>query len=270
MLNIRPLTADEIPLLRGFPPLDWKVDLPATFHAHFGQPYFHALAAEWDDALVGCANALFHADAGWLGNIIVLPDWRGHGIGTALTQGLISILQHNGVQHQILVATSMGEPVYRKLGFEHVCDYIFFERQPGAPVLARHARVRPFEPADEHAVRTIDETATAEKRLPFLRRFLDEAWVHVSPAGSVDGFFLPRLGTGLVIAAGDEAGLALMQHKLSQGAAACVVPEGNPAAAAYLLSQGFIEVSRAPRMALGGDVDWQPRMVYCRGSGYCG
>jgi GNAT superfamily N-acetyltransferase len=270
MLEILPLAADEIPLLKDFPPPDWKVDLPAVFRTHFGQPYFHPLAAKWDRALIGCANALVHADAGWLGNIIVLLEWRGRGIGKALTQRLIAYLQQNGVRHQILVATSMGEPVYRKLGFERVSDYVFFERTSGPPAPEGHSRVRRYESADEQAVLSLDDAATREKRDAFLRPFLDDVWVHVSASGSVDGFFLPRLGTGPVIALADEAGLALMQHKLSLGAQACVVPDGNQPAMDYLLSQGFIETSRAPRMALGGDVDSQPRMVYCRGAGYCG
>jgi hypothetical protein len=160
--------------------------------------------------------------------------------------------------------------VYRKLGFERVSDYVFFERKAASQPASNHPRIRRFGSADEQAVLALDHLATCEVRALFLHRFLDDAWVHVSSSGGVDGCHLPRLGNGLVIADNDIAGLALLQHKLSLGTQSIVVPDGNRAAVDCLLAEGFRETSRAPRMALGGDVDWQPRMVYSRGSGYCG
>ncbi len=61
-----------------------------------------------------------------------------------------------------------------------------------------------------------------------------------------------------------------MRHKLSMGASTSVAPEANKFATEFLRSNGFVETGRAPRMALGQDVEWQPERVYCRGSGYCG
>ncbi len=270
MLRIRELRANEIALLKDFAPPEWNTDLSAIFGVHFGQPYFHAIVAELDDVVVGCANGLLNGNTGWLGNIIVRPECRGRGIGRALTEVLVEFFKEKRVQHQVLIATSMGEPVYRKLGFEIVSQYIFFARQ-GPPAAAEAVPgVKALKPEDEEAVYALDRFVTGEMRQPFLSRLQADAWVHVAATGSVDGYYMPGVGTGLVIASNDTAGLALMQQKLNMGASTSAIPEANKAAAEFLRANGFIETGRAPRMALGPDVNWKAERVYCRGSGYCG
>ncbi len=273
MLRIRELAAAELPLLKDFPPPDWRTDLPALFGRHFGQPYFYPIVAEMDGKLVGCANGLLNGNAGWLGNIIVLPSAREHGIGTALTRHLVDFFRTRGVAAQLLIATPMGEPVYRKLGFEIVSDYVFYSKPDAAsvPFSDPSSSVRPMVSADIETVFALDRTITGEERRPVLARCLDGGSVHVSPSGAVDGYYLPGIGNGLVIASNDGAGLALMRHKLSMGVQTSVVPEGNKVAAEFLHRQGFVEVFRAPRMALGSaDANWRPGHVYCRGSGFSG
>ncbi len=270
MLHIRDLTSADIPLLKDFAPPDWNTDISLVFGRHFGQPYFHATVAEWDGALVGCANGLLQGSAGWLGNIIVLPPFRGRGIGRALTEDLVNFFREKHMDHQVLVATDLGEPVYRKLGFQVISYYVFFARQAHLPAPDAVPGVRPLQPDDEEPVFALDRIVTGEKRAPFLRRYLSEACVHTDPAGRVDGYYLPELGAGLVVAANDAAGMALLRYKAAQGGSVAVVPEQNRVAVDFLRAHGFAETSRAPRMALGHDVAWQPERVYARGSGFSG
>ncbi len=268
MLKIRPIASSEIPLLKEFAPPDWKSDISAIFAFHFGQLYFHPLVADLDGKVVGCAEGLLNGDTGWLGNIIVLPDFRGRGIGQALTAGLVDFFRSRGCAHQLLVATAMGEPVYTKLGFEACSKYVFLKRKTAA-ANADPSGVREYAPQDYAALIALDRTASAEERQPFLGRFLPGAWVH-STDGTLDGFYLPALGNGLIVAADTRAGLELLQYRAAVGPENAVVPEANAAALKFLQENGFEETRRAPRMALGGDVDWKPRMVYQRGAGYCG
>ncbi len=270
MLKIRDMAAEEVPILRSFAPQEWNVDLSVVFARNFGQPYFHPIVAELDGRAVGCANGLLHGNAGWLGNIVVLPEFRGRGIGQQLTEHLIAFFRVQCVQYQILVATSMGEPIYRKLGFTVSSYYIFFAR-PGGPAEAQAVPgTCSFAPRDEAEVFALDRTVTGETRPAFLRRYLEGAWVHAGSNGALDGYYLPALGTGLLIAANDEAGLALLDHRVGQPGSSCVVPEQNQVAVDFLLEHGFAETSRAPRMTLGPDINWHPQRVYCRGSGFCG
>ncbi len=270
MLKIRGLASEEIPALKEFAPAEWNVDLSAVFARHFGRPYFHPIAAELDGCIVGCADGLLHGDTGWLGNIVVLPDFRGRGIGRALTESLVSFFHAEGASHQILVATSMGEPVYRKLGFAVSSYYVFLNRAAGLTAMESIPGTRLFEPQDEPALFALDQAVTGETRPAFLRRYLPGANVHVDSSGALDGYYLPALGTGLLIAADDEAGLALLRCRLAQTGNVAVVPEQNQIAINFLLEHGFSETSRAPRMVLGPEIGWHPERVYCRGAGFCG
>lgn len=270
MLQIRDLRTSDLPLLKDFAPPEWKIDLAQLFGRHFGRPYFHPLAAEVDGRTVGCAEGLLQGNAGWLGNIIVLQEFRGHGIGRALTERLVAFFKAKGVHYQILVATPLGEPIYRKLGFETVAQYIFFEKQDAPASMDAIPGVRPLTAADFEDVFALDRLVTGEIRSPFLRGFLEAAWAHVDSSGNLDGYHLPNLGNGLVIASNDAAGLALMQHKLNQGATSSCVAQQNTVTTEFLRSNGFVEAWRAPRMTLGPDLRWQAEHVYCRGSGYCG
>ncbi len=268
MLKIRPIESSEIPLLKDFAPPDWKSDISAIFAFHFGQSYFHPLAADLEGKIVGCAEGLLNGDTGWLGNIIVLPDFRGRGIGQALTASLVEFFRSRGCAHQLLVATAMGEPVYTKLGFETCSKYVFLKRKTGA-ANADPTGLREYGSQDYAALIDLDRTASAEERQPFLRRFLSGAWVHTR-GDALDGFYLPALGNGLIVAENDRAGLDLLGYRAAVGPDNTVVPEANAAALKFLRENGFEENHRAPRMALGGDVDWKPRMVYQRGAGYSG
>lgn len=269
MLKIRPLESLEIPSLKAFAPPDWNTDLSSIFFFHFGQPYFHPIAAELDGMLVGCAMGLWNGNAGWLGNIIVLPEYRSYGIGSALTDYLVGFLQAKECTSMILIATKMGEPVYRKLGFETVSQYIFLEREK-APVPARTSGIRPLNPKDTSRLLELDRVITGEDRRPFLSRFLVGSWGHETPSGELDGFYLPSLKPGPVLAINDEAGKDLLLFKISQGSKIIIVPEENLTALQFLLQNDFKETIRAPRMTLGKDVDWHPEWVYSRGAGYCG
>ncbi len=51
-------------------------------------------------------------------DVEVIPALRGRGIGTALTRAACLHSQQLGCRYAVLNATPMGEPVYRRLGFE--------------------------------------------------------------------------------------------------------------------------------------------------------
>lgn len=269
MLSIRAPITPELSLLNDFAPPDWSTDLSVIFSFHFDQPYFYPIVAELDGKVVGCADGLLQGVVGWLGNIIVLPEFRSRGIGSALTAHLVEFFHSQGYKHQILIATKLGEPVYRKLGFEVASYYIFLKRE-GKPTPEAVADIRPLESRDTDFIFALDRAVTGETRQPFLSRFMAGGWVHVSPSGLVDGFYLPDLANGPVLAANDTAGLALLRFKLGQNTQTIVIPEANRTALDFLLSSGFVETNRAPRMVLGEDASWHPERVYSRGSGFCG
>ncbi|HVX47367.1 MAG TPA: GNAT family N-acetyltransferase [Mycobacteriales bacterium] len=63
----------------------------------------------------------YHLDGGPAGGIYataVDPAHRRHGIGTALTVAAVRALAGHGCRHVLLNATALGEPAYRRAGFE--------------------------------------------------------------------------------------------------------------------------------------------------------
>lgn len=267
---VRDMRREDLPATAGFPPPEWNFDAAGFFAAHFGQPYFHPAAAEVDGGLAGIANALVFGASAWLGNIIVAPPHRRRGLGAALTARLVEICRARGCTSQLLVATELGRPVYAAQGFARTGEYVFLK--PGRPVDAPgRSRVRAALPGDLDAIAALDRQATAEDRRPVLSRFLDGGMVHWrGDPDRVDGFYLPAFGQGPVVAESDEAGLTLLRLKHSGKEGTACIPAGNAAGMAMLLSLGFTEDHRAPRMALGDDVPWEQGMVYARGAGYCG
>ena len=86
----------------------------------------------WADHRLVSTSGLF-TGAGVAGIIAVAthPDWRGRGFGRALTAAAIEAGRQAGFDTASLMASDMGQPVYRRLGFEEV-GRVRFLRWPGA------------------------------------------------------------------------------------------------------------------------------------------
>ena len=267
---VRPLKWHEIPLLEGMAPPEWNSDLPAFMTTHFGEPYFYPIVADMSGAIIGVAEDIQNGETGWLGNIIVLPEHRGQGIGTELTVCLIQHLAARGCRRQLLIATPLGEPIYRKLNFRVSSRYRFF-KGPRLTGPTDFSTLRGIGLQDSGPILDLDRQASGEDRGLMLSKFFSGGWVHQDRSTwKVDCFFLPAFGAGLIVAANKDAGLALLQLKHSQVERMEVLPEANRDAADFLLRNGFEEFMTAPRMFLGEEADWKPHCVYARGSGYSG
>jgi GNAT superfamily N-acetyltransferase len=270
MLKIRHIRESEIPQLQHFPPEDWHLELPELFSFHFGQSYFYPAAAEVDGRIVGCGIGIIHGEVSWLGTIIVLPEYRRQGIGQTITANLIAYCRSKGCMTQLLTASKMGEPVYKNLGFEIQSTYVFYKREP--PVSSPDgSQVRKMRNEDFVPVKKLDRDVTGEDRFPFISRYFSTGWIYATgSAAGIEGVYLPDLGRGLIIARTADAGVALMKLRLNLGKTTAVIPEANSPARDFLLSEGFQEYSRSPRMVLGKALHWQPKMMYNRATGYCG
>jgi GNAT superfamily N-acetyltransferase len=270
LLKIRELLQSEISQLQNFPPEDWNLDLPRLFSFHFGHPYFYPIVAEVRNKIIGCGIAILHGNVSWLGTIIVLPEYRRQGIGKEITSHLIEYSKAKECKTQLLIASELGEPVYRKLGFTTSAAYVFYKRESIVPI-QRISNVREVKQEDAKYIKELDREITGEERFTFLERFLSAGWVYVPERSAcISGVYLPDFGSGLIIAKDSEAGLALMKLRFNRGKTTAVVPSLNTIARTYLLSEGFQEYRTAPRMVLGNDVQWRPTLFYNRATGYCG
>lgn len=68
----------------------------------------------------GFVTSLRHERSGWIGNLIVRPEYRGRGIGEALFRMALERLRESGVETVWLTASKAGMPLYRKSGFTRI------------------------------------------------------------------------------------------------------------------------------------------------------
>jgi GNAT superfamily N-acetyltransferase len=269
-IKIRQISLSEIPQLKDFAPPDWNSDLVQFFSFHFKYDYFYPIVGEVDKKIIGCGCIIRNRTAGWLGNIIVIPEYRRQGIGEQLTKHLMDYLDKFDYTIQLLIATKMGEPLYSKLGFMTSSKYLFYKTDSVNQFEVRES-IRMMTVKDYNSVKELDRNVTGEERSNFIERFLLTGYVYTSGSSSeIKGFYLPDFGNGLIIANNNQAGLDLLRFKLSQGHTKVVIPEANITAKNFLTENGFQEYSVCPRMVLGRDVEWKPEFVFSRASGYCG
>lgn len=92
------------------------------------------LVALHDDKLVGMVSLKFHdmdtrpdLDP-WLGGLLVLPEWRNHGIGTILMHHATEEARKLNVS-QLYLWTASAESLYRKLGWKVIQRTQYFGKQ---------------------------------------------------------------------------------------------------------------------------------------------
>ncbi len=78
------------------------------------------LLARRAGAPVGAASLFRAAGQGWITNVGTIPAARGRGVGRAVTSACLRLAQERGDPTAWLAASTMGEPVYARLGFRTV------------------------------------------------------------------------------------------------------------------------------------------------------
>jgi GNAT superfamily N-acetyltransferase len=89
---------------------DWELFLSANPQGCF--------VATVDGRVVGTVTTIIYENRfAWIGMVLVDPEFRKRGIGSALLQRAIEHLESRGTLCMKLDATPQGKPVYQKLGF---------------------------------------------------------------------------------------------------------------------------------------------------------
>lgn len=256
---------DQLDLL---PPPEWQSSAYDLFMHNDWQPWFHAYQVLSNTKLVGFGILFHFTDVAWLGWILVDKKYRKMGIGTAITQHLITESNRLGATKLVLTATELGVPIYEKLGFKTTSWYHFLSVPVGYQPKFDKSKIRPATKADLESIALLDFRATGEKREDLLKNHLDATYVYQPK--NIEGFYIQNLGTGLVIASSPDAGEQLTNYRISKKNNKIYIPGGNKVFLDELLSKGFTETAKIPRMTFGGNLNWNPEMVFNRAAGYCG
>jgi len=264
-LKIEQVTAanlKEIPFLQ---PEGWPDILP-SIKEYCTLDFCFPLKATLENTLVGIGTAIFHGSTAWLGHIVVRKDYRNFGIGTTITQSLIELVQKKPCKSILLIATALGEPVYKKLGFGIQTHYAFFEN--GSIPVEESRQIRPFEQKYEGHLLALDHSISGENRVQLFKQHLSNARLYIDN-NNLLGFYLPTLGEGLIIAGTADAGLALMKSRYPDHKKICL-PIDNHEGINFLMKNGFTELRRASRMVLGENFPWRASNMFSRIGGNLG
>lgn len=265
-MDLQPLVPDDIPYLAPLQPEDWG-DITPVIHYYATNATCFPYKLMLDKQIAGIGAVITHADTAWLAHIIVRKDYRNQGLGTFITRQLLNSAPLKTIKTVQLIATDLGEPVYKKLGFETETEYILY-KDIIIPQVATYTGVKALATGFQKQVLTIDKQITGESRSVLLMPHLNSGFVYANES-EVEGFYLPTFGEGWIAATTQDAGIALMQLRFTQKQNAAF-PADNFAAMDFMKHHNIPELKRVKRMVLGDARKWQPENIYNRIAGNLG
>ena len=232
-------------------------------------PFCYPIWAEVDGRIVGIGASIHFDHTAWIAHIIVDNHFRNRGIGYQIVCELLAGIKKDSIEICSLVATALGQPVYKKAGFRVVSEYSFMTRAMPWTVQADSDKVVPFKEEYRPMIYAIDQQVSGENRARLLSSYVEGSMVYLDE-GKVVGYYIPGLKEGMIVADTKEAGIALMKIKYSIVDKA-VLPSDNLTGMNFLQQNGFMETERkGVRMILGKDIHWKPSAIYSRIGGNLG
>jgi GNAT superfamily N-acetyltransferase len=258
---------NEVDQLAPSQPEGWNsIIIPYTFYTQ--STFCFPIKITEGAAIIGIGTAIIHEDVAWLAHIIVHPQHRNKGIGRLLTQTLIDLPVVKQCTTIYLIATELGAPVYTKCGFETDTEYLYFKDLEADPRWSISSSIVAWRPEFLEQVTAMDRQISTENRLQDITGHLPGSWVYLR-GNTVEGYYLPGFGEGLIVSANKDAGLELMKYHL-QSSAKLAFPKDNTAAVDFMHTHGFREYSSGKRMRLGKKRDVQFANIYNRIGGNLG
>jgi GNAT superfamily N-acetyltransferase len=262
---IQPITIDDVDEANQVQPKEWGSIAHHITH-YVTSPHCHPIKLVEGDKIIGIGTTILHKDTAWLAHIIVHESHRNKGLGTLITEALVDSIDKNIYKTTLLVATELGEFVYKKLGFETECEYTVF-KDVGIKA-ETSSLIIPFEERYREQLYSLDIEAYGEDRKNSIDKHIPNAFLYIQN-NIAEGFYMPTFGDGLVVANTANAGIELQKYRL-QTNSLCIFPTENTALASFLIEQGYSELKRVKKMFLGEKRTNKPTMIYNRVGGHLG
>ncbi|MGD0805184.1 MAG: GNAT family N-acetyltransferase [Candidatus Bathyarchaeia archaeon] len=147
---------------------------------------------------VGIVNSFLYGDSGFIGNLIVVPEARGSGVGAALMRHAMERLTSEGAKAIRLDGVQKAISLYERLGFKG--EY-WSLRLEGNASKAPHHGVEPMMKEDLEQVTRLDRRFFGQDRGQKLRRVqhdFPDLCFKASKGGEVRGFIMAKVGTSNV------------------------------------------------------------------------
>jgi GNAT superfamily N-acetyltransferase len=267
--GIRPFKIEDSETVHQLFPEDWGFHFSSFIKIYNKQNYFKAISLVDYEKVIGFGNIFLFGRIGWLGNIVVAEDYRNKGFGTRITVALMEIGKKSGVTTFNLIATELGEFVYKKLDFEKELLYEFYDPPENRITFNTSDLIKDLNIGHLDLITDVDFLSTGEKRGELLKNFLQFSKGIINRKNELEGFYLKEFGNGLIVSKDKASGIELMKLMINDRKM-IVIADKNIPAKEFLLTAGYNLKKSAPRMIFGEKYKWEPENIFSRASGYLG
>ncbi|MED2868060.1 GNAT family N-acetyltransferase [Bacillus thuringiensis] len=219
---------------------------------------------EREKLIASAAIILYGEKLASIGMVIVHPDYKGRGIGKAITNSCIKSVS---VQTPIiLIATDEGKPLYEKLGFRvvsYVSKYICNSYNVNDYCVGNEDYMVKYEECDLEEIIKLDENAFGTNRKAFLTKRMiqsEQCIVVKDNKRNVFGYGLSIQTSenkiiGPVVAKNDTMAMRIVHYLAREhhGKLRMDVPEGKNGFMKELEITGFQKVNTPPIMMKNSD-----------------
>ncbi|MDC2864429.1 GNAT family N-acetyltransferase [Bacillus sp. BP-3] len=199
-----------------------------------------------------------------IGMVIVNPKYRGQGLGKKATKECINLAAEK--TSIMLIATTEGKPLYKKMGFHevgYVHKFICNNYTASDEYFSTRLKAEELRENDLNTVIELDKNAFGDSRREFLVnriRQSHQSLVLKDEFGSILGYGLSILGpVNLIlgpIVAPDYKAAAFLTHQLAfnhKGKLRIDIPTRDELFMTFLKDSGFEKVSQPPIMIINSD-----------------
>jgi GNAT superfamily N-acetyltransferase len=267
-MQFDPITYKDLEEIRNLQPDGWP-DITNSFDFYIRSEFCYPIKVVIEDKIIGIGNSIIFIDTAWIAHIIVDPEYRNKGVGSQIVYKLLNDIKAKSINTVLLIATELGEPVYKKAGFRNLSDYVYFKRAKPWIDKAISDKICPYKADYYSDLVQLDKEISGEERVSLIEKYIDKSYVFIDN-NDLHGFYIPTLGEGPIFARTDNVGLELMKMKYSKIDKA-VLPCENKIGIEFLSQHGFeSDGVKGKRMILGKKIDWQPARFYSRIGGNFG
>lgn len=215
--------------------------------------------ASVDGVDLGMVGSINYGEIAWIGNLVVLPESRGMGLGAALMNHAIEYLKEDGAKSIRLDGVQLAIPLYRRLGFK---DEYWSLRYVGVAAKGEARDIQTMKKEDLTKIGDYDQSVFMDSR----HRILDYTYENnpelaftAWDGDKLLGFIMAKHGKtnvkiGPWIGETPEVAENLLQAVMNQveGSDLWVgLPEENKAGVEILEKKGFTSLQSSLRMCYG-------------------
>ncbi len=267
--NIKEFEKSELSEIEQLFPLEWNFDFEEFISIHNDKSYFKGFTLIHNTTPIWFGNIILFGKIAWLGNIVISQKYRNQGLGKIISSHLIDVGKQNSVKSFILIATELGEFVYRKLGFERELMYEFYKKEGFLKNFEPTSNIRKVHMKELEAISDLDYKITGEYRKELFESFIYDTYIIMDSKKNIAGYFVKNLGNGLLIADQNKHGIELLKEVM-KSKEIIIMPETNIEATTLLIDNGYQKTGSYPRMIFGEKYSWNSEKIFSRGAGYVG